>query len=363
MNKCFITKLPSSVDNDNLPVLGQLRINWLKQSNLTNNGARYISFITNDKITVKVSGAHFTDSTLTSNLGNTKTITAADNLVGMYVSNDADAVLTIDNKYSLRSISNIKSAGDEGLTRSLSFDLEDIKYCTNLTTMSLYNTQVTGDISALSNLTNLQNLILDNAQVSGDISAISKLTNINVLLLDNDHISGDISAISNFTNAKFISLPNTQVSGDISAVSQLTALTTLGLSNTQVSGDIDSLVNLTKLKKLFELKNLSLTGDMSKIPAGVNFISQQGRKVSTNFTWTANGRQNATLLAMEDVPFDTTSMDNMLIDQATCTFRGTDSQPYTKIISVSGTRTSASDAAVTAIQNKGVTITGVTKQA
>ena len=29
MNKCFITKLPSSVDNDTLPVLGQLKIKWL----------------------------------------------------------------------------------------------------------------------------------------------------------------------------------------------------------------------------------------------------------------------------------------------------------------------------------------------
>jgi len=103
---------------------------------------------------------------------------------------------------------------------------------------------------------------------------------------------------------------------------------------------------------------------MSKIPAGVNFITQSNRKVNTNFTWTANGRKNATLLAMEgDIPFDTTSMDNMLIDQATCTFKPGDSQSWTKTIAVSGTRTSASDAAVTAIQNMGVTITGVTKQA
>ena len=104
MNKCFITKLPSSIDNNNLPVLGQLRINWLKQSNLTDNDQRFISLRTNDIITVKVFGAHFTDSTLTSNLGNTKTITKNDNIVSMYVSNDADAVLTIDNKYSLTSI-------------------------------------------------------------------------------------------------------------------------------------------------------------------------------------------------------------------------------------------------------------------
>jgi len=134
--------------------------------------------------------------------------------------------------------------------------------------------------------------------------------------------------------------------------------------NTQVSGNIDSLASITKLTDLTGLEGTSLIGDMSKIPAGVNFISQFNRKVTTNFTWTANGRKNATLLAMAgNVPFDTASMDNMLVDQATCTFKPNAADPRTKIISVSGNRTSASDAAVAAIQNMGVTIVGVTKQA
>ena len=407
MNKCFITKLPSSVDNDNLPVLGQLRINWLKQSNLTDNDVRAIGLQTNDKITVKVSGAHFTDSTLTSNLGNTKTITANDNLVYLYVSNDADAVLTIDNKYSLLTITNLLK-GKEDIARTLSFDIEDIKYCTNLMSISIYSTPVSGDISALSNLTNLQTLILKNTQVSGDISAISKLTNIFSLSFYGSPISGDISALSNFTNVQYIYLGNTQVdgnisvlsnltntsrldlqntnvvgdisalsnltklntlkmnnisvSGDISALSNLTNLSYLGISKTQISGNVDSLNNLTNLTYLGDLVGISLTGDMSKIPINCGFISQNNRKVNTNFTWTAKGRQNATLLAMDGpVPFDTVSMDNMLIDQATCTLKATESMPWTKKIIVSGNRTSASDAAVTALQNMGVTITGVNK--
>lgn len=292
MNKCFITKLPSSVDNDNLLILGQLRINWLKQNDLTNNDQRVIKLATNDSITVKVSGAHLTDNTLASNLGNTKTITAADGVVFLWVSNDADAVLTIDNKYSLTIFSFTHGNSN---THSVYFDIKNIKYCTNLTDLNL---------------------------------------------------------------------KGTQVSGDISAVSQLTALTNLNLSGTQVSGKIDSLANLTKLTNLINLKGLSLTGDMSKIPAGVNFIAQNNRKVTTDFTWTANSRKNATFLAMSGpVPFDTTSMDNMLIDQATCTFKPTDNESWTRGIIVSGSRTSASDAAVATIQNMGITITGVTKQA
>ena len=363
MNKCFITKLPSSVDNDNLPVLGQLRINWSKQSDLTDNEARAIGLATNDSITIKVSGAHFTDNTLASNLGNTKTFTAADGAVWLYVSNDADAVLTIDNKYSLTWL-NFTKPSKQALKRSVEFDINDIRYCTALSVINLENTQVSGDISAISQLTGLTYLNLNNTQVSGDINAISQLTSLTSLSLTNIQVSGDISAVSKLTAINTLNLDNTQVSGDISAISQLTALTTFSLNNTNVSGKIDSFANLTKLSDLTNLKGLSLTGDMSKIPAGTKFISQTGRKVTTNFTWTAKGRQNATLLAMEgNIPFDTVSMDNMLIDQATCTFKGNESLPYTKIISVSGTRTSASDAAVATLQSKGVTITGVTKQA
>ena len=181
----------------------------------------------------------------------------------------------------------------------------------------------------------------------------------------NTQISGDINVLSRFTRLRdTLSLSGTQVSGDINALSNLTNLSNIQLNNTNVSGNIDSLANLTKLTYLSELKNISLTGDMSKIPAKVSFISQASRKVSTNFTWTANGRQNATLLAIEgDVPFDTVSMDNMLIDQATCTVASSAHTGFEHNISVFGNRTSASDAAVEAIQNKGITITGVTKQA
>jgi len=113
---------------------------------------------------------------------------------------------------------------------------------------------------------------------------------------------------------------------------------------------------------LDDMRGLSLTGDMSKIPANVVEINQTGRLINTNFTWTAKGRQNVNLLRLIGyIPFDTTSMDNMLIDQATCTYTEDKLRPWTNSIAVSGTRTSASDAAVTAIQNKGVTIYGVTK--
>ena len=452
MKKCFITKLPSSVDNNTLPVFGQLKIKWLKQNTLTDNDARAIDLQTNDSITVKVSGAHFTDNTLASNIGNTKIITAADGVVSLYVSNDTDAILTIDNKYSLLYLG-FAHNGKDRVPKSVYFDIEDIRGCTNIQWLYLSNTQVSGDISAVrnlvnltslvlndtkvsgdisavsnlvnltslvlnatkvsgdisavSNLTNLSSLVLDDVQVSGDISAVRNLVNLTSLVLNDTKVSGDISAVSNLTNLSSLVLDDVQVSGDISAVRNLTKLEYLGVSSTKVSGNISAVSNLTKLISLaigytqitgnisavsnltkltalsigytqvsgavdylvgltklvdLNIKNLSLTGNMSMIPINVVFISQLNRNIITNFTWTANGRQNAKLLAMEGpVPFDTASMDNMLIDQATCTFNPDAFNTWKNVISVSGNRTSASDAAVTTLQSKGVTITGVTK--
>lgn len=357
MSKCFITKLPSSVDNDNLPVLGQLRINWLKNSNLINNNNRAINLGTTDSITVKVSGAHFTDSTLTNNLGDTKTITNGDGLVTVYVSNDADAVLTIDNKYSLTTL-------DFNSAKSVYFDIYDIKYCTNLIKLGLPYSSVTGDISAVSNLTKLVHMDLSGSSVTGDISAVSNFINISLIYLTDSKVSGDISALSKLTKLVQLKISNTQIGGDISALNKLTNIITLELNDTKVSGNVDNLAGLINFSGDMMLAGTALTGDMSKIPAKVRFVTMNRRKIDTNFTWTANGRQNATLLAMEGpIPFDTASMDNMLIDQATCTVSPSATSSWQKIISVSGTRTSSSDAAVVAIQNKGITIIGVTKQA
>lgn len=268
MSKCFITKLPSSVDNDNLPVLGQLRIKWLKQDPLTDNDARYISLTTNDSITVKVSGAHFTDSSLTSNIGNTKTITADDGSVSLYISNDADAILNIDNKYSLKSLSFIKPHKDT-LKRSVDFNIEDIRYCTNFMVIGCLNAQVSGDISALSNLTKVIDIRLSSTQVSGDISTLSNLTNINNLYLNNTQVSGDISALSNLTNINSINLNSTKVSGDISVLSNLTKAIYIDVSNTQLSGDITSIVNninnMTQLKTLAIPRAVTITDEQKKI--------------------------------------------------------------------------------------------------
>ena len=343
MGKCLIFNCQGEITNGNVDKFGYLKISIKSVPEL---GSKLSGVILSSDPGAKmeiVGDSYFTNSN-DENLGKTIQIPAQ----GRTYIHNSDCVLYVD-KYNLTRLE----------FSSVVCPIDELRYSTNL---AILNTKCSGDIANLKDMTGLTYLATANAPVSGDIANLKDMTGLIGIFLNNTQVSGDIANLKDMTGLTYLNLENTQVSGDISALSNMVNLSALNLSSTQVSGAVDNLAGLTKLESLSDLKGISLTGDMSKIPINVSFISQLARKITTNFTWTANGRQNAKLLAMEGpVPFDTTSMDNMLIDQATCTFEPVASMPWCGIIAVSGTRTSASDAAVATIQSKGVTIIGVTK--
>ena len=143
-------------------------------------------------------------------------------------------------------------------------------------------------------------------------------------------------------------MSSTQVSGDIAALKNLTGLTTLSMSSTQVSGDIANLKNLTKLTGI-QFKNVTgLTGDMGTLPDSILFFPNN----KGNFTWTTSSRTY--ILATEGIKCD--RIDDMLNDMATKTAKFAGDEAWHKTISLIGTRTSASDAAVQTLQSKGYTV-------
>lgn len=106
----------------------------------------------------------------------------------MYVT--AGATVCIMNKHNVKNIdlsnSNIKD-----------FDLNSLKFFTNLTSLSLQLTSVTGDISSLSGLTKLTVLKCSNVKVSGKLNALENLTKLSTLYIDNTSITGDIKEFCN----------------------------------------------------------------------------------------------------------------------------------------------------------------------
>jgi hypothetical protein len=343
MTKCLITKLNGTVDNDSILCIGEMKFSINKIDSPTKN-TQYLSITSAKDITLKIIGdGYFTDENLSANNGKTKAISANDKAV-FYLSNN-NLELVIPEKYSLNEISDIETIAGNKV-----FKLEDFKFLKNISTISLHNEKITGDIASLKDLATLNRLLLIGTNIIGDIANFKNFTALTLFNLSNTNVSGDIANLKNLTALTSLGLSNTNVSGDIANLKNLTALTSLGLSNTNVSGDIANLKNLTKLKKELRFEKLNLSGNIGDIPNNVLFFTNQRAK--SNFTWTTSSRTD--ILAMESIACD--NIDKLLQDMSKMNANFAGEAVYYKTIDLIGTRTSASDAAVQTLQSKGYTV-------
>ena len=306
MSKCLVTKLNGSSNNSELLRLGEIRIGISKVDS-PNHWTQGFNIIVNKLTVLEIIGdGYFTDVNLTANNG--KKITLNPNVTqNVYVSNGDFEVAILD-KYALVSIWDYDtySEGNSNYSqknKSIS-DIGFFKYSTALTNISLVNTQISGDIANLKNLT-----------------ALTKLE-----------------------------LSNTQISGDIANLKNLTALTSMSLSNQQIplTGEISALSTLSKCKSM-SFPFSKLTGDLAILPDACYAVSLYYDKGSA-FTWSTRP-SSAYIITLGQASLSS-NVDKMLQDQAQCQV----GLSANKIISVTGTRTSASDAAVVILQQKGYTI-------
>ena len=366
MKKCLITKLKGSVDNNSLLKLGEMRIKVSEDSSNTPSRHKIALTFYEDTVLSIIGNGYFTNDSLSANNG--KSISVKANVqTELYVSN-GNFEISIPNKYALTYLRIYPSY--------ISVNIEDLKYSSELTNITITETpsygdisalrnltklthigafvcnEIYGDISALSNLIGLTTLGLNGTKVSGDISALSNLTSLINLDISNTNISGDISVLSSLTGLIAFDATNTSVSGNISALSNLIGLTRFAIPGTNISGDISALQSLTSLQTIIASSNLS--GDLSKLPSSVYYLSF---KQSTNNTFTWTSRQTtANIFAIDGKP-KINNIDKMLQDFAVCkTAIPSSAQSWYKTITATGTRTSASDAAVQTLQSKGYTV-------
>lgn len=372
MNKTLITKLKGVVNNDNILKLGEMRIRIAKVANPT-DATQGFGITVNKPVTAKIIGdGYFTNKTLSANLGNTMNLNTGSN--GIWVSNDGVEISIIE-KYSITEVTNSYPGQSSGVYgENIDLDLSSFKYSTSLTGLDIHDSQISGNIGDLKNLTALTFLGLHNTQVSGDIKDLKNLTALTFLSLHNTQVSGDIGYLKNLASLRILSLSNTQVISDIKELKDLTTLTSLSLANTQVMGDIGYLKNLTALTSLsvfntkvpltgnigdlstltkcedITLQYSKLTGDLATLPASCQFISFKN-DAGSSFTW--GTRASSSKIVAIEGNASLTNIDKMLQDQAQCQ---AGSDPSNRIISVTGNRTSVSDAAVKTLQQKGYTI-------
>ena len=243
----------------------------------------------------------------------------------VYYSN-GDYEIAVSEKYSLNQVGIYTATNWKTYKGKLSFDIDSLKYSPDILFLALSNTQVTGDIAVFGKLTGLRHVTIENTNVTGDIAVFGKLTGLTKLLLDNTQVTGDI--------AVFGKLPN---------LSEVPSV-----NNTKVTGDISVYKNTKMYQLLFV--GTSVYGDLSVLPNNVLWV--QGVTTGT-FTWT--GIKNRTnILAVEKCKCN--KIDAFLNDMATLEAKFISEKIWHKTISLIGTRTSASDAAVQTLQSKGYTV-------
>ena len=372
MGKCLVTKLNGAVDNSDLLKIGEFRINVTSApdpSKLTQGMDLHFTEPTEVSI---VGDGYFTDENLSANYGKVKTITNE----RFFISN-GNYELSIKNKYKVSLISGInRNVSGNTIGNYKSINIDGLKYSNSLTWIDMGRAE--GDISAFTNNTALTTLYLGNTNVTGDISAFTNNTALTTLHLDNTKITGDISAFINNTALTAIRLTGKNITGDISAFTNNTALTTIVLSGTNVNGDISAFENMTKLA-ILEINNTSthgdigafrncplkeirianvgnLTGDIAKLPAKCYYIALGDDASKTVLNWTS--RDTSEYIIAFSGRAKVTNVDDMLIGMAKCTAHPdiTTFPTWKKIISIVGTRTSASDSALATLQQKGYTV-------
>ena len=376
---CLVTKLNGNVSDDSLLKLGEFRIKVNRVKSPTNK-TQSIFLLTDKDITIEIVGeGYFTDNTLLANNGKRLSI-SANSETSVYFSN-GDFYISIPNKYALKKVNSTTNSTSSDSSNKF-FSIDDLKY-SDIVSYNINSNQVTGDLSSVKNWKNVEFLILNTTQVTGDIANIKNLTKLKSIYLGETKLTGDVSAFSNLVNLDTINAVYSNISGDISALSSLSAeklkgitiSTSLDLSSPLTHGDIASFKNLLALRTInidglsgdvgsletlpeldyLSLKNgSSLTGDLAKLADTCRFLSAVNS--DCNFTWATTRPSSAKILAIEGKP-KIDNIDKMLQNQAQCQKGFIDSeQIWFKMITATGTRTSASDGAISTLQEKGYTI-------
>ena len=347
MGKCLVTKLNGVINNDSLLARGEMRVKFYNETNPTKR-SRTLRLGTKGQITLKIVGdGYFTDENLTANLG--KSVVVNNEIKSVFVSN-SDLEVSISDKYNFYTISDVTVPHEIARPDSNRVvNLNDLKYSKLLQQISFTSSRIEGGLDSFSNLLNLTVLALSNSY--GNINSLGNLTNLTALQLFGKDIFGNLSSLANLSKLTDLDVRETSVMGDISSLAALKALSTFNVPN--VTGDISTLktcVELTSLK--FYKANIS--GDLAVLPNKVNYL-YLGESKDSSFSWSSRNSA-AKIIAIWGSP-KISNIDKMLQDQAACV-TGIDSSSdiYYKTISATGTRTSASDAAVQTLQSKGYTV-------
>lgn len=312
MGKCLITKLKGSSGNTNLPVLGKIRVMFTGTDN--KNGQTITGHLTLQGSTATWKG----DGTC--NIGTP----IGDSPYNVDPDKNAKGILLIDSK---KDISMISSTWGYG-TKVYFSDIN--KYCSSLTVLDLNNTEQEGDLSEIADVGSLESLGVSSSKVTGSFANAAYLQNLKTLNISK----------------------NNKIVCSLSDLSSCYALEDLNISDSSVTGDLSALSLCIKLKSL-ETEGSGITGSISSF-ANMKFFMYYSSYSKPN-TWSSPSlRPSSFPKIMGSIKFASASdTDNFIINMASCTDEGITIKNW---FFQNSHRTSASDAAVSTLQNAGYTL-------
>ena len=332
MNNCFVTKLPVVSDNKDLLKLGECRVSI----ECANDKENLISL---SKALYYCEQAHtLGDISVAAN--EQKTVETWKEIygvkAGIYTFHFLDKYsidgLLLRKQHSSNGLSFLTSCSQFMVNSTDGFSIETLKKCENLKLLWIYG-NVSGDIASLKGLTALTSLSLG-GNVSGDIASLKGLTALTSLYLGGN-VSGDIANLKGLTAlTSFAATYGDKITFKAADFSEMPNLSSInvGTGGTPYTGEFGDVATLSP-----ELIYLFLGGKYATIE------------------WTARP-SSSKIISIFGSP-KLSNIDKMLKDQAQCVTGITSSTPeYMKSITATGTRTSASDAAVQTLQSKGYTV-------
>lgn len=312
MGKCLVTKLNGSAGNKNLPVLGKIRVMFTGTDN--KNGASITGHFTlkGSTSTWKGDGTCNIDTPI------------GDSAYNVNPDKNAKGILLIDSKKDISYISSTYCYG-------INVYFADInKYCAGLTKLFLSNTEQEGDLSEIADLSSLNNLDLASSKVTGSFANATYLQNLKALNISK----------------------NNKIVCSLSDLSSCYALETLNIGYSSVTGDLSALSACVKLKSL-TTEGSGITGSISSLANIKSFIYYNS--FSKPNTWSSTSlRPSSYPKITGNIKFTSASdTDNFIINMASCTDEGITNKAW---YFQNSHRTSASDAAVSTLQNAGYTL-------
>lgn len=255
---------------------------------------------------------------LSNNTGKNISITNGD-LHDIYVKN-VSSLICFGNKYGLRQLFIPDNTG-------VTIDISELKFCPILTILSL-------------GTATLQNSV--------DIASI---TNLSILKYSGSSVI-DTKHIKNLPLVEFNAFRGSAVTGDVANIPR--TIKWLTLDYTKVYGEFIPSNYPSLISTAGVFRGNSVYGDISKI-GNENFITMVDN--NSKFSWKTERNSSYKIFAIEGIPNFGEDLDAMLINQAKCVVGFTSSDnSFKKAITARGTKTSASDAAVATLQQKGYTV-------